>query len=140
MTPENLEIIKIVLSSISGGVLVKAIDWLANRGKNKADEIKTLQDFWHDEFERLEKEVKELRGDIKGRDATIEEITTKYQEITTNYRELQTDYQKLQRLLQSRDKKICEQDGIIQSLSNRIKELEDLMRKYGIDPDKGKEA
>lgn len=133
MTPENLEIIKIVLSSISGGVLVKVIDWLANRGKNKADEIKTLQDFWHDEFERLENEVKELREAIKGRDATIEEITTKY-------RELQTDYQKLQRLLRSRDKKICEQDGIIQSLSNRIKELEDLMRKYGIDPDKGKEA
>ena len=133
MTPEQMEFIKFLISSIGGGVLVKLIDWLANRGKNKADEIKTLQDFWHDEFERLENEVKDLRKAIKGRDATIEEITTKY-------RELQTDYQKLQRLLRSRDKKICEQDGIIESLSNRIKELEDLMRKYGIDPDKGKEA
>ena len=133
MTPEQIEFIKFLISSISGGVLVKLIDWLANRGKNKADEIKTLQDFWHDEFERLENEVKDLRKAIKGRDATIEEITTKY-------RELQTDYQTLQRLLRSRDKKICEQDGIIESLSNRIKELEDLMRKYGIDPDKGKEA
>ena len=133
MTPRQIEFIKFLISSIGGGVLVKLIDWLANRGKNKADEIKTLQDFWHDEFERLENEVKDLRKAIKGRDATIEEITTKY-------RELQTDYQKLQRLLRSRDKKICEQDGIIESLSNRIKELEDLMRKYGIDPDKGKEA
>ena len=133
MTPEQLELLKVIFSSIGGGLLVKLVDWLANRGKNKADEIKTLQAFWHTEFERLEGEVKELREELNGKEQDIEAITTKY-------RELQKDYNKLQNLLHLRDKKICEQDGIIEKLSNRIQELEDLMRKSGIDPDKGKGA
>jgi len=133
MTPEQVELLKIIFSSISGGLMVKIVDWLANRGKNKADEIKMLQEFWHTEFERLEGEVKELRKELNGKELDIEAITTKY-------RELQKDYNNLQELLRLRDKKICDQDGIIQSLSNRIKELEDLMRKSGIDPDKGKGA
>jgi archaellum component FlaC len=111
--------------------MVKIVDWLANRGKNKADEIKTLQEFWHAEFERLEGEVKDLRNELNGKELDIELITTKY-------RELQKDYNGLQDLLRLRDKKICDQDGIIEKLSNRIKELEELMRKSGIDPDKGK--
>jgi archaellum component FlaC len=131
MNPEQFEILKIILSSISGGLMVKIVDWLANRGKNKADEIKTLQEFWHAEFERLEGEVKDLRNELNGKELDIELITTKY-------RELQKDYNGLQDLLRLRDKKICDQDGIIEKLSNRIKELEELMRKSGIDPDKGK--
>jgi archaellum component FlaC len=131
MNPELFEILKIILSSVSGGLMVKIVDWLANRGKNKADEIKTLQDFWHAEFERLEGEVKDLRKELNGKELDIELITTKY-------RELQKDYRDVQELLRLRDKKICDQDGIIEKLSNRIKELEELMRKSGIDPDKGK--
>jgi archaellum component FlaC len=131
MNPELFEILKIILSSVSGGLMVKIVDWLANRGKNKADEIKTLQDFWHAEFERLEGEVKDLRKELNGKELDIELITTKS-------RELQKDYRDVQELLRLRDKKICDQDGIIEKLSNRIKELEELMRKSGIDPDKGK--
>ena len=138
MNPELFEIFKIILSSVSGGLMVKIVDWLANRGMNKADEIKTLQDFWHAEFERLDNEVKDLRAELEGKELDIEAITTKYRELQVDYRNVQTLLKQRDERISEQDKKIRSQDGIIQKLSNRIEELENLMRESGIDPDKAK--
>ncbi len=108
MTPEQMELLKIIFSSISGGLMVKIVDWLANRGKNKADEIKTLQEFWHAEFERLEGEVKELRKELNGKELDFKEITTKY-------RELQKDYNGLQELLRLRTRKSATRTALLKN-------------------------
>ena len=86
-----------------------------------AERDKELQDFWHAEFKRLniridnqEKEIESLKTDVKGRDLTIAELTAE------NLR-IKKDYEKL-------EKKNAQ-------LEERIKILEELLKKYGIDPD-----
>ena len=86
-----------------------------------AERNKEMQDFWHKEFNRLnlrideqQKEIESLKTDVKGRDLTIAELTEE------NVR-IKRDYEKL-------EKKNAQ-------LEERIKILEELLKKYGIDLD-----
>jgi predicted RNase H-like nuclease (RuvC/YqgF family) len=138
------ELIKIVIGALLGGGLVALITARDTKAKIKAeteklradisktrtDEWKTRQEAWHKEFWRLNQRIDELEGQVKVGDDTIEEMTTKY-------KTLKQDYDDLKR---SSDKKIAEQDLLIERLSNRIQQLEDLMRKNGIDPNGKGEA
>jgi peptidoglycan hydrolase CwlO-like protein len=128
MIPEALS--QIIIGIITGGVGVAIINWLANRGKNKAQQNIDMQSYWHAEFQRLEKriddqdkehkeEIQELRTDIQGRDVTIKELSKENQELKRQLKE-------------SREK--------IERLTARIRELERLMRNYGIDPNCGEKV
>lgn len=125
---------------MTGGIGVAIIDWLSGRGINRSSKDLNVQEFWHKEFERLEtrvgdqgkeiiaqgKEIDSLRSDIKGRDVTIKEITAENGRLNLEIEKLQAN------------EKV--KDGIIEKLQKRIKELEELMRKYGIDVNGIKEA
>ena len=134
------EILKYVGLVLTGGVGVAIINWLSSRGVNrssedlnKSNEDLNLQKFWHGEFARLDKridsqdkkiasqevEIKKLRADIKGRDVTIKNITAENERLKIE----------IDRMKANENAK----DGIIEGLRKRVKELEDLMRRYGID-------
>jgi chromosome segregation ATPase len=141
MNPEQIvEALKYIGLILTGGIGVAIIDWLSGRGINRSSKDLNVQEFWHKEFERLEtrvgdqgkeiiaqgKEIDSLRSDIKGRDVTIKEITAENGRLNLEIEKLQAN------------EKV--KDGIIEKLQKRIKELEELMRKYGIDVNGIKEA
>lgn len=135
-----MEALKYIGLILTGGIGVAIIDWLSGRGINRSSKDLNVQEFWHKEFERLEtrvddqgkeiiaqgKEIDSLRSDIKGRDVTIKEITAENGRLNLEIEKLQAN------------EKV--KDGIIEKLQKRIKELEELMRKYGIDVNGIKEA
>jgi uncharacterized coiled-coil protein SlyX len=115
MTHEQLALSQLVIGVITGGIGVAIINWLASRGKNKAAKDLDLQEYWHKEFDRLEKRIEELEGDKKDRDMTITELKGEIQVLRTQ---------------------LDQRDAKIERLTARIRELERLMKKFGIDPDK----
>ena len=125
MTHEQLALSQIIIGIITGGIGVAIINWLASRGKNKAAKDLDLQEYWHKEFDRLEKRIEELEGDKKDRDMTITELKGQLSEFKEKVQVLQTQ--------------LDQRDAKIERLTARIRELERLMKKFGIDPDKVKE-
>jgi len=136
MTHEQLALSQIIIGIITGGVGVAVFQWLTSMGKNKAEEkkinqegenleadtFKKLQEFWHGEFDRLEKRIEELEGDKKGQAMTITELKGQVSEFKEKVQVLQTQ--------------LDQRDAKIERLTARIRELERLMKKFGIDPDK----
>ena len=122
MTHEQLALSQIIIGIITGGIGVAIINWLASRGKNKAAKDLDLQEYWHKEFDRLEKRIEELEGDKKGQAMTITELKGQVSEFKEKVQVLQTQ--------------LDQRDAKIERLTARIRELERLMKKFGIDPDK----
>jgi uncharacterized coiled-coil protein SlyX len=108
------EIIKIVGLILTGGIGVALINWLSTRGKVKAEQNIDMQTYWHTEFGRLEARIEDLERDVKGRDVTIAELSKENAQLKCELQEAR---------------------GRIERLTARIRELERLMRKYGVDPD-----
>lgn len=89
---------------------------------------KEMQDYWHDEFDRLNKKIDRqeekinsqdqkiisLETDVKGRDLTIKELTEENSRIKRDYEKMEIKNAQLE---------------------ERIKVLEELLKKYGIDLD-----
>ena len=97
-----------------GGIGVALIKWAAEKGGNKAKKNIDIQEYWHREFKRLEARIVELEGEKSGRDSKIKELSEEVIVLR---------------------KKLSERDREIESLTCRIRELERLMKKFGIDPD-----
>jgi predicted RNase H-like nuclease (RuvC/YqgF family) len=139
LTPELWNILGAVVAGLVGGVLVEIVRGHFNRDKVdaeidklraetkqiRADEKIELQKLWHAEINRLENEVERLRADIQCKDEENIEITQKYQKLKQDYQDL--------------EKKVKKQDELILRVSERIEELEALMRNNGIDPNGGGE-
>jgi DNA repair ATPase RecN len=90
----------------------------ADTEKTTAESLLVLQKFWHDEFKRLSDRVTELETEVIGRDMKIAEIKAEFQA-------------KIIIL----EKQVEERDMKIEALTKRIRELEHLIRKYGVDAD-----
>ncbi|MDY6866632.1 MAG: hypothetical protein SVT56_01820 [Chloroflexota bacterium] len=112
MTHEQLALLQTVIGFILGSGGIAVINWLATRGKNKASKDLDLQEYWHKEFERLENRIKDIEEE---RDMTVKELKEEIQTLRTQ---------------------LGDRDSEIERLTARIRELERLMKKYGIDPDK----
>jgi len=111
MTPEQLtELLRVIGWILTGGVGVAVINWLANRGKTKAATNIDLQDYWHKEFDRLEKRIKDIEEE---RDMTVKDLKDEIQVLRGE---------------------VSKRDAKIERLTARIRELERLMKKYDIDP------
>jgi len=108
---------------------------LAERDSKKAEEATKMQEYWHKEFERLnariEKQEEKIKSQdqkiigletaIKGRDLTIEELTEENRQIKEDYDTLK--------------KSSAANEILMSEMEKRIKALEKLLKKYGIDPD-----
>lgn len=90
----------------------------ADAEKTAADSLLVLQKFWHDEFKRLSDRVTELENEVLGRDMKIAELKAEFN---------------AQIIIL--EKQVEERDAKIEALTARIRQLENLIRKYGVDPE-----
>jgi predicted RNase H-like nuclease (RuvC/YqgF family) len=132
MEPTTTLIVTVIGAVLGSGVISAVVTGLFMRNKVRADAEKTnadtekttaesllvLQKFWHDEFKRLSDRVTELETEVIGRDMKIAEIKAEFQA-------------KIIIL----EKQVEERDMKIEALTKRIRELEHLIRKYGVDAD-----
>ena len=140
MEPSTMTLIITVIGAVLGSSVISAIvTGLFMRGKVKADVGKTnadagktnadaektaadsllvLQKFWHDEFKRLSDRVTELENEVLGRDMKIAELKAEFN---------------AQIIIL--EKQVEERDAKIEALTARIRQLENLIRKYGVDPE-----
>ncbi len=94
---------------------------LTERDEIRAQEKKDLQEFWHREFNRLNARIDELEAEKQGQDLTIKELTAENAE--------------LKKVQVAQEKDLKEKDRIIRLLEGRIRALENLLKRSGIDPD-----
>jgi hypothetical protein len=56
---------ELIMTALGSGVAVQGMNWLANRGKNKADASATQVDSMLKQLERLQKEHDDLKDELK---------------------------------------------------------------------------